>query len=157
MALGIDGPEALRAAYGDLAARLGPDVVVARMAPKGVELALGVLRDEQFGPLVVVAAGGVLVEVMADRRLALPPLDRARALGLVRRLAIMPLLEGVRGAPPVDLSALSDAIVRLSWLALALGEHLQALDVNPLIAGPGGCVAVDALVVPRARSAVDHR
>jgi succinyl-CoA synthetase beta subunit len=147
--LGIDDSPSLEEAYEDLERHLGPRAVVAEMAPAGVEVALGAVRDPQFGPLVLVAAGGVLVEVLKDRRLALPPLDEIRARRLVDRLAIRPLLDGVRGQPAADVGALTRAIVALSWLAHDLGEHLDALDVNPLICGPGGCVAVDALVVPR--------
>jgi acyl-CoA synthetase (NDP forming) len=145
--LGLDGPDRLADAYAELAGRLGPRVVVAAMAGPGVELALGVVADRQFGPLVMVAAGGVLVEVLADRRFALPPVDRGRALALLDRLAVRPLLDGARGAPPVDLDAVADAISRLSVLAVDLGDRLVALDVNPLVAGPDGCLAVDALVV----------
>ena len=146
--LGLDGPDRLAAAYAELAGRLGPRVVVAAMAGPGVELALGVVADAQFGPLVMVAAGGVLVEVLRDRRFALPPVDHARALGMLERLAVRPLLDGVRGARPADRDAVADAVVRLSVLAVDLGDRLAALDVNPLVAGPDGCVAVDALVVP---------
>jgi acyl-CoA synthetase (NDP forming) len=146
--LGLDGPERLTAAYAELAGRLGPRVLVAAMAEPGLELALGVVADPQFGPLVMVAAGGVLVEVLADRRFALPPVDHGRALAMLDRLAVRPLLDGARGAPPVDREAVAGAVVRLSDLALDLGDRLAALDVNPLVAGPGGCLAVDALVVP---------
>jgi acyl-CoA synthetase (NDP forming) len=146
--LGLDGPERLAAAYAELAGRLGPRVVVAAMAGPGVELALGVVADPQFGPLVMVAAGGVLVEVTADRRFALPPVGHGHALAMLDRLAVRPLFDGVRGAPPADLDAVADAVVRLSELALDLGDRLAALDVNPLVAGPDGCVAVDALAVP---------
>ncbi len=146
--LGIEGPEALRASYRDLERRLGPRVLVAAMAPPGVELALGIVRDEQFGPLVLVAAGGVLVEVLGDRRLALPPVDAPRARRLVDRLAVRPLLDGVRGGRPADVEAVCRAVARLSVLAQDLGDLFGALDVNPLIAGPEGCVAVDALIVP---------
>ncbi len=145
--LGLDGPERFAAAYADLAGRLGPSAVVAAMAPAGVELALGVVHDRQFGPLVMVAAGGVLVEVLRDRRFALPPVDARQALALLDRLAVRPLLGGLRGGPPADLAAVADAVVRLSVLAADLGDRLAALDVNPLIAGPAGCLAVDALVV----------
>jgi hypothetical protein len=117
------------------------------MAPPGVEIALGIVRDPQFGPLVLVGAGGVLVEVLRDRRLAMPPLDVGRARALVDRLEIRPLLDGVRGQPAVDVEALSEAIVAMSWLARDLGEYFDALDVNPVICGPNGCVAVDALVI----------
>jgi hypothetical protein len=130
-------------------ARLGPDALVAETAPAGVELALGIVRDEQFGPLVKVAAGGLLVEVVGDRRFAFPPIDRPRAARLLDRLWARRMLDGVRGAPAADGEAVVDAMVRLSELALDLGDSLDALDVNPLIAGPDGCMAVDALVAPR--------
>jgi acyl-CoA synthetase (NDP forming) len=147
--LGIDDTPSLEDAYSDLERELGPQVTVAAMAPEGVEVALGVVRDPQFGPLVLVAAGGVLIEVLRDRRLALPPLDEARARRLIDRLAIRPLLDGVRGAPASDVGALERAIVGLSWLAHDLGDVIEALDANPVICGPDGCVAVDALVIPR--------
>jgi acetate---CoA ligase (ADP-forming) len=153
--LGLADADAVADAYRDVAGRLGPVVVVAAMVPPGIEMHLGVVRDEQFGPLVLVAAGGVLVEVLGDRALALPPLDRARAGRLVDRLAARRLLDGVRGQPPADVAALLDASIALSWLAQDLGDHIDALDANPVIVSPAGCVAVDALVVPRRREASD--
>ena len=155
--LSVDGPDGLADAYADLAARLGPRVLVAAMADPGVELALGVVVDPQFGPLVMVAAGGVQVEVLRDRRFALPPVDRRQVMAMLDRLAIRPLLDGVRGAPPADLDAVADAVANLSVLALDLGDRLAAVDVNPLVAGPAGCVAVDALVVARAGEAGEPR
>jgi acetate---CoA ligase (ADP-forming) len=148
VALGLADADALRTAYEDIAARLGSRVVVAPMSPKGVEVALGIVRDPTFGPLVLVAAGGVLVELMKDRQLALPPLDEHRALSLIDRLRSRPLLDGVRGAPAADVASLAFAISRLSVLAGDLGDLIAALDVNPMIVSPGGCVAVDALVIP---------
>jgi acetate---CoA ligase (ADP-forming) len=150
--LGLAGEAALRAAWAEVAAALGPDMLVAAMAPAGVELALGVVRDPQFGPLVMVAAGGVLVELLRDRRFALAPLGRRAARAMLDRLAVRPLLDGVRGAAPADLDAVADAVARLSVLAADLGEGLDALDVNPLVAGPDGCVAVDALLLPAAQA-----
>jgi acetate---CoA ligase (ADP-forming) len=147
--LEIDDSPSLEDAYGDLERRLGRRVTVAPMAPPGVELALGVVRDPQFGPLVLVGAGGILVEVLKDRRLALPPLDGPRARSMIDRLEVRPLLDGVRGQPPADFDAVARAIVALSWLGHDLGEHLEALDANPMICGPDACVAVDALVIPR--------
>jgi acetate---CoA ligase (ADP-forming) len=147
--LGVDDSVSLEDAYAELERRLGPQVAVSKMAPSGVEIALGIVRDPQFGPLVLVGAGGVLVEVLKDRRLALPPLDDERARALVDRLEIRPLLDAVRGQPPADLGALAGAIVGLSWLAHDLGDHLEALDANPVICSTEGCVAVDALVIPR--------
>jgi acyl-CoA synthetase (NDP forming) len=145
--LGLPGPAELRAAYHDLAARLGPEVTVAAMAPPGVELALGVVPEPPLGPLVMVAAGGTLVEVLRDRAFALPPLDLVRALAMLERLRVRPLLDGVRGAAPADLEAVASALVRLGAIAADLGDLLAGLDVNPLLAGPDGCIAVDALVL----------
>jgi len=150
--LGLEDRPAVEAAYRELAERLGPAVTVARMAPPGVELALGIVRDPQFGPLVLVAAGGLLVEILNDRRLALAPIDEARATTMIDRLKVRPLLDGVRCAPPADVGAVARALVAMSWLAHDLGEQLEALDANPVIAGAHGCVAVDALVIPRATS-----
>jgi len=147
--LGVDDSPSLEDAYVDLERRLGPRVTVAPMAPPGIEIALGVLRDPQFGPLVLVGAGGVLVEVLRDRRLAMPPLDEVRARSMVDRLEVRPLLDGVRGQPPADVGELTRTIVALSWLAQDLGERLEALDANPVICSADGCVAVDALVIPR--------
>jgi acyl-CoA synthetase (NDP forming) len=147
--LGVDDSPSLEDAYGDLVRALGPRVTVSRMVPPGVEIAFGIVRDPQFGPLVLVGAGGVLVEVMKDRRLAMPPFDEDRARAMIDRLEIRPLLDGVRGGPAADVDALSGALVALSWLAHDLGEHIYGLDANPVISGPGGCVAVDTLVIPR--------
>jgi succinyl-CoA synthetase beta subunit len=147
--LGIDDSPSLEDAYSDLERSLGPQVTVAPMVPHGVEVALGIVRDPQFGPLVLVGAGGVLVEVLKDRRLSMPPLDEARARSMVDRLEVRPLLDGLRGQPTADVDALSRALVALSWLASDLGDHLEAIDANPVICGPSGCVAVDALLIPR--------
>jgi len=145
--VGVPDAGALRDAYRGLASRLGPDVSVAALAPRGVELALGIVRDPSFGPLVLVAAGGVLVELLGDRRLAFPPLDEAGARRLLDGLQVRSMLDGVRGTPASDVGAVARAVSRLSVLAADLGDLLQALDVNPLIAAPEGCVAVDALVI----------
>jgi hypothetical protein len=147
--LNIPDADVLRSAYADLADRLGPDVVLTRMSPPGVEVGLGIVRDDQFGAFVMVGAGGILVELLEDRAFVLPPVDRERALEILSRLRLWHLLEGVRGAPRVDIEAVADAIVALSRLADDLGGVIDALDVNPLIATPDGCLAVDALVVPR--------
>jgi acyl-CoA synthetase (NDP forming) len=147
--LRLPDADAVGTAYDDLASRLGPQVTVAAMAPSGAELALGVVVDPQFGPLVLVAAGGVLVELLKDRRLGLPPLDEAAARRMLDGLRSRALLDGFRGEPAADVDAVARAIAALSVLASDLGDALAALDVNPLIAGPEGCVAVDALVVPR--------
>jgi acyl-CoA synthetase (NDP forming) len=147
--LGITDGKALTAAYRDLSSHLGPQVTVASMAPPGVEIALGIIRDLDFGPLVLVAAGGVMVEFLHDRKLVLPPVDPAGGRRALDRLTVRTLLDGLRGAPPADIDAVAHAVSRLSVLATDLGDVIEAIDVNPVICSPTRCVAVDALVVPR--------
>ncbi|HZC69163.1 MAG TPA: acetate--CoA ligase family protein [Jatrophihabitans sp.] len=151
--LGLPDEDAVRTAYRDLAERLGARVLVCAEAPRGVELALGITRDPQLGPLVVVAAGGVLAELLTDRALALPPLTRERAAALVDGLRIRPLLDGWRGGAAADRRSVVDAVLSVGALAVELGDQLAALDVNPLIAGPSGALVVDALVVVRQKIA----
>ena len=143
---------AVRAAYRDLALRLGSSVTIAAMAPKGLELALGMVRDLQFGPVVMFGAGGVLVELLADRAAALAPFGIATARRLLNRLAIRRLLDGYRGAQAVDLEVLCTIISRFSVLAAELGDVIGEIDVNPVICSARTVIAVDALVVPQPRS-----
>jgi hypothetical protein len=148
--LGVRDAAGVRAAYADLAERLGPAVVVQAQAPSvGVEVALGLWHDPLVGPLVLVAAGGTLVELLGERSVALPPVDRARAGAMVGRLRLARLLAGVRGRPAVAVDALAGALASFSQLGVELGDRLEAVDVNPLVVHPGGVVAVDALVVAR--------
>src|SRR5262249_54435172 len=137
------------ASYADLAARLGPRALVCQTAPAGPELALGITRDPALGPLLVIGAGGLLVELLADRVVALPPVTEPLARQLLAGLRVSRLLAGVRGMPPAALDPVIAAITGLSQLACELGDDLQALDINPLICGPAGAVAVDALAIPR--------
>ena len=150
--LGIRDEAELLNCYADLAGRLGPTALVCQAVPSGTELALGLVKDPDLGPLVVVGAGGTLVEVIADRAVAMPPLTPQQAAGLLDGLKVARLLAGVRGARPADVGAIARAIACLADLAGELGEHIEALDINPLICGPDGAVAADALVIPRTRS-----
>jgi acetate---CoA ligase (ADP-forming) len=139
------------AAYAELAGRLGPRVVVQREA-SGVEVALGIVHDPLLGPLVMVAAGGVLVELVGDRAVALPPLDPETARELIGRLTVATLLQGYRGTPPADVGALSESLVALGQLAAELGDHLAGVDLNPVIVGSDAAYVVDALVLGDGRS-----
>jgi hypothetical protein len=147
--LGLADAAAQQAAYRDLKDRLGPRVIVMPMAGRGVELSLGLTRDPQFGPILMVGAGGTLIELLKDRRFAMPPFDEGEALRHLNALALRPLLDGKRGAAPADLISLAKAISCFSVLAADLGDLIAEADVNPLIAGPQGCVALDALIVPK--------
>ncbi|KAA0102018.1 CoA-binding protein [Mycolicibacterium sp. P1-18] len=149
VALDLADAAAVRAAYADLAHRLEPSVTVQPMVARGVEVSVGVVRDGTFGPLVVVAAGGTLVELLADRVLACPPVSYGGALRMVNALRMRPLLAGWRGAPACDVGALADVIVGFSLLATELGDSLEAVEANPVIVSATGAIAVDALVIQR--------
>ncbi|HEX5269887.1 MAG TPA: acetate--CoA ligase family protein [Gemmataceae bacterium] len=152
--IGIANPAELTSAYADLSGRLGPRVTVTEMASPGPELILGMSRDPALGPLVVVGAGGVLAEYLAERSVALPPLSRNAAGQMVTGLRFSKILRGVRGQPPCDLDAVIAAIVCFAAMVNDLGEHLAAFDINPLICSPSGVLAVDALAIPALN---DHR
>jgi acyl-CoA synthetase (NDP forming)/GNAT superfamily N-acetyltransferase len=143
--LGLDGPREVRAAYDDMAARLGPAMggaVVQPMVDGGVETAIGVVHDPTFGPMVMFGLGGVATDLLADRSFMLLPITVEEAAELIRSLRGAPLLFGYRGRPPCDVAALEDMLLRVARLAEDLPE-LAELDLNPVIAGPDGAIAVD--------------
>jgi len=121
--------------------------VVQPMVPAGVEVMVGARIDPQFGPLVVVGLGGVLVELLRDTAVGLAPVSRAEAAAMLGSLTGARLLAGFRGAAPVDLPALCDTIVRLSELAADQAGLVAEFDINPLICTGARIVAVDGLVV----------
>jgi len=146
--LDIRSADQLAAAYRDLADRLGPKAMVAPMVDMtGAEMVLGLVRDEQFGPLVMLGFGGVNVETIRDVVYALPPFDRRHARRTLDSLRQRPLLDGLRDRPAVDVGALCLAAERFSILAAQLGDVIDEIDINPIIVHPAGCIAVDALVV----------
>ena len=156
--LGVENAEQLSGAYADLALRLGPRAMLAPMVSvTGVEMVLGLVRDEQFGPLVMLGFGGVNVETIRDVAYALPPFDRSSARRLLGSLRLRPLLDGLRDRPAVDVESFCIAAERFSVLTAELGETIEEIDINPIIVHPGGCIAVDALVVgsrKRSRSGI---
>jgi acyl-CoA synthetase (NDP forming) len=140
----------LENAYRDFEARLGARVLVQEMVPEGCELILGLVFDPQFGPMLTLGTGGIFVEVLKDfRMLSLPTTSDAIASALAS-LHGAALLRGARGRPPADEKAIIRAALSLSWLASDLGDRLDEVDVNPLVALSDRAVVVDALIVPKA-------
>lgn len=109
----------------------------------GLELICSIRRDPQFGPLIMVGAGGVTVELSRDTISAPAPVSPARAEELLRSLRLAPLFNGYRGRACIDVGAVAKIVSDLSWLAADLGERLVDLEINPLIVGPAGIKAVD--------------
>jgi acetyltransferase len=118
------------------------------MVPRSRELLLGVVRDPQFGPMVVVGFGGIYVEVLADTAARLAPVTPAEACEMLEELRMAPVLRGVRGEAPVDLPALAATISRFSSLAVDFPDLVE-VELNPLVASPEGTIAVDARATMR--------
>lgn len=129
----------------DAVSRIGTPVVVQAHVGGGTELLAGVVQDPVFGPLVAFGPGGVLAELIGDAAFRLAPLTDVDAIELVHEGKAGRLVSGFRGAPPADEAALVDLLLRLSALAEGFPEVAE-LDLNPVVALPGGCVAVDARV-----------
>ena len=122
---------------------------VQRMMPPGREMVVGVARDPDFGPMVMLGLGGIHVEVLGDTVFGLAPLSHEDALGMIGRLKGRAILDGVRGEPPADIEALAALLVSVSELAAAHAGSIAEIDLNPVLVYPAGrgAVAVDALVV----------
>jgi acyl-CoA synthetase (NDP forming) len=125
--------------------------VIVQRQLRGVECLLGITRDEQLGPLLVMGLGGIFVEVLADVAIRIPPITAAEARRALESLKGRAVLFGVRGAPAADIQALAEMASRLSWLAHDLGEEIAEMDLNPVVVLPEGqgALAVDALIVIR--------
>ena len=129
----------------EAAARIGCPVIVQPMLRGGVELLAGLVQDPLFGPLVAFGPGGVLAELIGEASFRIAPLTDVDAEELVSTGKAGRLVAGFRGAPAADAAALADLLHRLSRLAEDLPQVTE-LDLNPVIALPTGCVAVDARV-----------
>ncbi len=158
--LGVEGDAAVEDAYAQVleaARRYAPHaringVLVQEMAPSGVELMLGVIRDPVFGPVVAVGFGGIYVEVLRDIAYRAAPVTPQQAQDMLGELRGAKLLDGMRGMAARDRRTVADLIVRLSWFAHDFRDEISELDINPLIVlGEGeGARVVDALIVRRA-------
>jgi hypothetical protein len=146
--VGIENTRQLENAYLDLRQRLGERVLLMPQVGAGIEVSVGMKNDAQFGPMVIIACGGVLIELLAERAFALAPLAPAEVDAMIDRTRLAKLLAGVRGRSAADRAALVELVVRFSELVIALTEDIAEIDLNPVIVGQSGCTIVDALVVP---------
>src|SRR4029077_17439794 len=120
-------------------------IIVSPQRSGTLEVFIGTLCDPQWGPVISVGLGGIWVEVLNDTSVRLLPVDETEALSMLNGLRGVRLLDGYRGAPAVGRKAMAGAIVQIGTAALALGPELQSLEVNPLLVGPAGVEALDAL------------
>jgi acyl-CoA synthetase (NDP forming) len=140
--LGLLTPAAVRSAAADLLALADDAAVLIQPQREGIELLIGGIRDPEWGPVVMAGLGGVLVEALRDVQLAVAPLDQAQAGALLRSLRGAAVFTGLRGRPPADLGSATAMIVAVGDL-MAGRPELAELDLNPVLVGPDGSVAVD--------------
>lgn len=127
-------------------------VLVQEMLPPGMEVIVGVNRDEQFGPMILVGLGGILVEVFKDVAIRLAPLTKQEALEMIESLRAAPLFHGYRGGPELDVDALANLLVNVSKFAFENSDEVLELDMNPVFVYPKGqgVRIADALLVRNA-------
>lgn len=160
--LGLANAEAVRAALADMMASVAARQPKARVngvsiepmisRPHARELMAGIARDPVFGPAIVFGAGGIAVEVLRDRAVALPPLNAALVADMIGDTRVAKMLDCFRHLPAVDLAALEALLLRVSEIACEIPEAVE-LDINPIIADESGALALDARVVVKAVSA----
>ena len=165
--LDLDSPAAVKAETATMLARIRSKLPQARITgvtvqamirrPRAWELIAGVSVDSLFGPVVLFGQGGTAVEVIGDRALALPPLNRSLARTVIDCTRVSRLLHGFRDRPAADLDTLADVLVKISDMVADLPE-IAELDLNPILADEAGVIAIDARVrVARTASAGSER
>lgn len=145
---GLTRPSQLRGVVRALL-KLGPEVLIQKQAD-GVEMMVGGIKDPELGPLVMVGAGGTLVELIQDVRFMIAPVGATEAERAVRSLRCFPLLEGFRGTRPADLAAFTGCVSAVSQLLAAMPE-VDELDLNPVLVSPSGALAADVRLIARHR------
>jgi acetyltransferase len=151
--VGCASAKAVRLAFEEMVAEVRGRAPAARidgalvqpMVAGVVEMVVGIKRDPLFGPAVVCGFGGILVEILRDVAVRVPPFDHAEARDMLDELRGRALLHGARGRPPADTGALADLLVRLGALATARAD-IRAIDLNPVLVLERGAIAVDWLI-----------
>jgi acetyltransferase len=161
VALNLATRDEVRAAYGRILDNLArhkvtdplDGMLVCEQIGKGLELVLGLHRDREMGLVIMAGSGGVLLELFKDVAFSTPPLSREKALDMLDQTHAARLLRGYRGSAALDIDAVADALVALGRIAVDLGDIVQSIDINPIVALPQGqgAAALDALVVIEAK------
>lgn len=142
--------EDVKSSYSDMISRVGKaapganieGVLVQQMAPQGHEVIVGLKKDAQFGHALMFGLGGIFVEVYKDVSFRVTPIEKKEALEMISEIKGFPILKGIRGRKPADVDAVAQVLVCISEMAEK--ENIVELDINPLIVGEKGAVAVDA-------------
>ncbi|WP_025324167.1 acetate--CoA ligase family protein [Deferrisoma camini] len=148
--VGVEDEQGVREAYRRMARLPGFEGVLLDEVADGLELIVGAKHDPQFGPVVLTGIGGTAVEIYQDVAIRMAPMSPDDAESALDSLRARKLLEGFRGAPPVQRESLVDLLVRFSEMAHDLGPAVDSIDLNPVFCGPERCVIADArIMLPR--------
>lgn len=144
---GIQDAHALQAAFRRFARLDGFDGMLIEETLTGIELILGAQIDLQFGPVILLGMGGTGVEIYQDTALRLAPLESRDVVAMLAALKARPLLDGYRGAEPIDRNRLVRTVVGFSKLVMALADRITSVDINPLICSARCCTVADARIM----------
>ena len=144
--LNLEDANAVSGAYEDISHRLGPDVLVCEMAKGGAEWMIGIIKDIDFGPAVMIAPGGIMVELLSKKVVLLAPFTATEAAIELKKLRASKLLTGFRGQPALAFDALCEAVAAVSRIAMDFQECISEMDINPIIISETGATAVDIMI-----------
>ena len=152
--VGLSSEEEVRQTFTDLYARLSKEyevkgVLLEKMVPKGIELIVGLQNDSQFGPVIMVGLGGIYTEIFKDVVFRILPITDADATTMIEDLRGKQILKGFRGADPINIEMLSDALVKIGKLGIDMASYYESIDFNPVIAYPNDYYVVDAKIILR--------
>ena len=152
--VGLSSEEEVRQTFTDLYARLSKEyevkgVLLEKMVPKGIELIVGLQNDSQFGPVIMVGLGGIYTEIFKDVVFRILPITNADATTMIEDLRGKQILKGFRGADPINIEMLSDALVKIGKLGTDMASYYESIDFNPVIAYPNDYYVVDAKIILR--------
>ncbi len=150
---GVRNADELEEAFARLSRIDGFEGVLIDETLSGVELIVGAKNDEQFGPVILLGIGGVGVELYKDTSIRMAPLEGRDVASMARSLKAHALLEGYRGAEPVNMELLTALLMKFSALVMDMAEAVESIDLNPVICSAKRCAAADARIVlsPRPR------
>jgi succinyl-CoA synthetase beta subunit len=143
----IDNSQTLEDTFKHFSNAIGFAGVVVEEMVDGIELIVGAKVDHQFGPVMLLGIGGTAAEIYRDTTLRMAPINQGDVESMVRGLKAHKLLEGYRGSQPINLEELTRLMVLFSNLVMNLEEHIESIDLNPVICSSDRCVVADARIM----------
>ena len=147
VAVGLKDEASVREAFERFSAMEGFSAMLVENMVSGVEVIVGAKIDEQFGPVILLGIGGTGVEIYQDVAIRMAPLTPRDVSSMIRQLVGRRILEGFRGAPPINMSALNQTLVVFSALVMDAADRIESIDLNPVMCTPEACVIADARIM----------